>query len=95
VANGRNCVFVAESDRRKKFALRRVENQLDTAQQVLDNIIAAFNTGDRPHLDNLLLAAREWRAGRARQDSVTFVGNAEQVWVLTRFIILLCANLSL
>jgi hypothetical protein len=80
VANGRDCVFVAESDRRRKFALRRVENQLDTAQQVLDNIIAAFNTGDRPHLDNLLLAAREWRAGRVSQDSVAFAGNAEQVW---------------
>jgi hypothetical protein len=95
VANGRNCVFVAESDRRRKFALRRVENQLDTAQQVLDNIIAAFNTGDRPHLDNLLLAAREWRSGRARQNSGTFAGNAEQVWVLNRFIIILYANFSL
>jgi ATP/maltotriose-dependent transcriptional regulator MalT len=83
-------VFVAESDRRRKFALRRVENKLDTAQLVLDNLVAAFNAGDRPQLDNLLLAAREWRAGRGSpQESVAFAGNAEQVWELTVFVVYL------
>ncbi|KAL4876827.1 fungal-specific transcription factor domain-containing protein [Aspergillus karnatakaensis] len=71
--NKRDCVFVAESDRRRRFTLRRAEQKLETAHQVLDNIVAAFNAGDRPRLVSLLLVAREYRLPKA-----THVGNAEQ-----------------
>lgn len=73
-------MFAVESDRRRKCALRRAEQELNTAHQFLDNIITAFNVGDKTHLDCLLLAAREYRSGRATQDAIAITEDPEQVW---------------
>jgi cellobiose-specific phosphotransferase system component IIA len=73
-------VFAVESDRRRKYTLRRAEQELNTAHQFLDNIITAFNIGNKTHLDCLLLAAREYHSGQATQDAITITRDAEQVW---------------
>ncbi|KAL4996636.1 fungal-specific transcription factor domain-containing protein [Aspergillus recurvatus] len=78
-AAGRDCVFLVEHDRRRKNALRRAEQELNTAQQHLDRIIEAFKAGDKTQLDCLLAAATEYRtapaASPASQDGI---GGAKQ-----------------
>ncbi|BCS29693.1 Zn(II)2Cys6 transcription factor [Aspergillus puulaauensis] len=77
ISSGRNCVFVVGRDRRKKCAQRRAEQELQTVLRMLDNIIEAFNAGDKTQLDCLLFAAREYHSGRAVQDDI--ITDTEQV----------------
>lgn len=61
---------MVESDRRRKYAQRRAEKELNTANQLLDDIIKASNAGGSPRLDHLLFVAGEYRAGRTIHDAV-------------------------
>lgn len=70
-------MFVVGRDRRKKCAQRRAEQELQTVQQMLDNIIEAFNAGDKTQLDCLLFAAREYHSRRVIQDDI--ITDTEQV----------------
>lgn len=63
-------MFVVEGDRRRKYAQRRAEKDLTTANQLLDGIIKAFNADDNAQLHRLLFAAQEYRAGRSVHDAV-------------------------
>ncbi|KAL4815664.1 fungal-specific transcription factor domain-containing protein [Aspergillus spinulosporus] len=77
VATNRNCVFLVEHDRRRKNALRRAEQELNTVQQHLDGILEVFKAGDKAQLDYLLATAAEYRiasasaSGSAIQDGMS------------------------
>ncbi|KAL4993573.1 hypothetical protein BDV10DRAFT_22635 [Aspergillus recurvatus] len=71
VETGSSCVFVVTLDRRRKYAQRLAEQKLNTAQQLLDKIIVAFDTGDSGQLRSLLSTAKELRSGQAIDDAIT------------------------
>ncbi|KAL4740441.1 fungal-specific transcription factor domain-containing protein [Aspergillus similis] len=80
VTTNRTCVFLVEHDRRRKNALRRAEQELNTVQQHLDRILEVFKVGDKAQLDYLLATAAEYRtasaAGPAVQDGM-FAGTEQ------------------
>jgi hypothetical protein len=65
---------LVENDRRRKNALRRAEQELNTVQQHLDRILEVFKAGDKTQLDYLLATAAEFRTastlGPALQDGM-------------------------
>lgn len=63
-------MFVVGGDRRRKYAQRRAEKELNTAHQLLDDIIQASNADGNARLDHLLIVAREYRAGRTIHDAM-------------------------
>ncbi|KAL3456224.1 fungal-specific transcription factor domain-containing protein [Aspergillus heterothallicus] len=87
VANSCECVFVRDSDKRRKFAFRKIERELKIANQVLDDVVTAFNAGDRVRLDALLAIARDYRLGQethtAAALSTIFGGFLEDMGELT------------
>lgn len=56
---------MVEHDRRRKNALRRAEQELNTVQQHLDRILEVFKVGDKTQLDYLLATAAEFRTASA------------------------------
>jgi predicted lipid-binding transport protein (Tim44 family) len=64
-------VFAVTLDRRRKYAQRLAEQKLNTAQQLLDKIIVAFDKGDSVQLRSLLSTAKELRSGQATEDAIT------------------------
>ncbi|KAL4750705.1 hypothetical protein BDW72DRAFT_175425 [Aspergillus terricola var. indicus] len=69
-ATNRTCVFLVEHDRRRKNALRRAEQELNTVQQHLDGILEVFKAGDKARLDYLLATAAEYRSASATSPAV-------------------------
>jgi hypothetical protein len=57
-------VFTVTLDRRRKYAQRLAEQKLNTAQQLLDKIIVAFDTGDSGQLRSLLSTAKSLAQGK-------------------------------
>ncbi|KAL4973590.1 fungal-specific transcription factor domain-containing protein [Aspergillus desertorum] len=66
VESGSNCVF-AGIDRRRKYAQRRMEQELDTVQRLLDEIIETFGNRDFEQLGRILEKVKEQRAGGGGQ----------------------------
>ncbi|KAL6232408.1 hypothetical protein BDW75DRAFT_247192 [Aspergillus navahoensis] len=68
--SGSECVF-AGIDRRRKYAQRRIEQELGTVQGLLDQIIEAFDNRSLDQLGKILEKVKEQRAGGRgqRQDS--------------------------
>ncbi|CAP79352.1 Pc17g00650 [Penicillium rubens Wisconsin 54-1255] len=64
VGTGSSCVFTVTLDRRRKYAQRLAEQKLNTAQQLLDKIIVAFDTGDSGQLRSLLSTAKSLAQGK-------------------------------
>jgi hypothetical protein len=58
VETGSSFVFAVTLDRRRKYAQRLAEQKLNTAQQLLDKIIVAFDKGDSEQLRSLISTAR-------------------------------------
>jgi hypothetical protein len=65
---------LVEHDRRRKNALRRAEQELDTVKRHLDRILEVFKAGDKAQLHYLLATAAEYRpasaSGPATQDGL-------------------------
>lgn len=57
-------MFTVTLDRRRKYAQRLAEQKLNTAQQLLDKIIVAFDTGDSGQLRSLLSTAKSLAQGK-------------------------------
>ncbi|KAL4994263.1 fungal-specific transcription factor domain-containing protein [Aspergillus recurvatus] len=76
--SGSECVF-AGLDRRRKYAQRRIEQELDTAQRLLDEIIEAFDNRDFEQLGKILEKVKEQRArGGGQQQDYQNAGNSAQ-----------------
>ncbi|RDW64372.1 Zn(II)2Cys6 transcription factor [Aspergillus mulundensis] len=59
---GSECVF-AGLDRRRKYAQRRAEQELDTVQKLVDEIIESFDGRNFEQLGRILERAKEQRSG--------------------------------
>ncbi|KAL4901116.1 hypothetical protein BDW74DRAFT_187966 [Aspergillus multicolor] len=59
---GSECVF-AGLDRRRKYAQRRVEQELDMVQKLVDEIIEAFDARNYKQLGRILERVKEQRSG--------------------------------
>jgi predicted lipid-binding transport protein (Tim44 family) len=64
-------VFAVTLDRRIKYAQKLIERKLNTAQQLLDKIIVAFDTGHSGQLRSLVSTAKELRLGQAIAEIIT------------------------
>ncbi|KAL2812996.1 hypothetical protein BJX63DRAFT_395393 [Aspergillus granulosus] len=62
VQTGSECIFPAGLDRRKKYAQRRAELELETVHRLLDLIIELFEAGDMVQLKTLITSVKENRA---------------------------------
>ncbi|KAL5043086.1 hypothetical protein BDW71DRAFT_130046 [Aspergillus fruticulosus] len=76
--SGSECVF-GGIDRRRKYAQRRIEQELYTVHMLLDEIIEAFDNGSFEQLGRILEKVKEQRAGDAgqRQRSQSTVNRAQ------------------
>ncbi|KAL5334164.1 hypothetical protein BJX70DRAFT_378997 [Aspergillus crustosus] len=59
VETGSECVFAEALDRRRKYAQKRAEQDLDTAQQLLKRIVEAYSQGDVTQLTWLLSTVKQ------------------------------------
>ncbi|KAI9366996.1 fungal-specific transcription factor domain-containing protein [Aspergillus egyptiacus] len=67
---GSQCVFAEEEDRRKKYAQRKLEEELAATQDLLGKIVEAFGANDIDTLGQLVSLAKE-RRSRQGTDEVT------------------------
>ncbi|CAK38149.1 uncharacterized protein An03g01760 [Aspergillus niger] len=56
---GTECHFVEESDRRRKLALRRIEQELSSAYLLLDQIRVAYGKGNEIELERLINISKD------------------------------------
>ncbi|KAJ0426756.1 fungal-specific transcription factor domain-containing protein [Aspergillus carlsbadensis] len=62
ILTGKECIFPAGMDRRRKYAQRRMEQELETVHRLLDLIVEVFEAGDSAQLRALISSAKEDRA---------------------------------
>ncbi|RAL14425.1 uncharacterized protein BO97DRAFT_387047 [Aspergillus homomorphus CBS 101889] len=67
---GTQCIFAEELDRRKKLALRQAKQELHTAYDLLDQMVAALDHCDSAELDRLSSMVKE---GYPRREAMTSV----------------------
>jgi hypothetical protein len=60
------CIYPAGLDRRRKYAQRRMEQELEAAHRLLGLIIEVFDAGDTVQLRTQISAAKEDRVVRLR-----------------------------
>ncbi|KAL4869871.1 hypothetical protein BDV12DRAFT_166994 [Aspergillus spectabilis] len=68
IETGTECVFAEALDRRRKYAQKRLERDLDTAQQLLERIVDAFSEGDAAQLTWLLSTVKEHGSDERSKD---------------------------
>ncbi|KAL3444586.1 fungal-specific transcription factor domain-containing protein [Aspergillus insuetus] len=75
ILTGKECIFPAGLDRRRKYAQRRVEQELEAAHRILDVIIEVFEAGDSAQLRALITSAKKDRA----REIALFEGRAPSI----------------
>ncbi|BCR98156.1 Zn(II)2Cys6 transcription factor domain-containing protein [Aspergillus luchuensis] len=55
---GTECLFARGVDRRKKFALHNTEEELNAIRLLLDQLVAAFDSGNKTDIQRLIDIAR-------------------------------------
>ncbi|OJJ99338.1 hypothetical protein ASPACDRAFT_29922 [Aspergillus aculeatus ATCC 16872] len=68
---GTECHFMEESDRRRKLALRRIEQELSSAYFLLDQIKAAYEASNEIELERLIRISKDKSALTPRIDYQT------------------------
>ncbi|KAJ5982754.1 hypothetical protein N7451_012854 [Penicillium sp. IBT 35674x] len=80
IETGSNCLFAEALDRRRKYAQKRAEQNLDATQPLLDRIVEAFSEGDIAQLSWLLSIVKKRGIDEQLKDGITGVvrGQAQQ-----------------
>ncbi|KAJ6002960.1 hypothetical protein N7451_005507 [Penicillium sp. IBT 35674x] len=73
IETGSNCLFAEALDRRRKYAQKRAEQNLDATQQLLDRIVEAFSEGNITQLSWLLSIVKKRGTDEQLKDGITGV----------------------